>query len=329
MSDRGAVYVLPAVLVLALSFSFSAEAAPRKATFMPMWSTQAQFAGYYVALDKGIYRKYGIDLSIIPGGPDRSPASYLRDGRVDFTVMWLSTGIRERARGLRLVNIGQIVQRSALMLIAKKSSGIRTPEDMNGRRVSIWPGDLSIQPLMFFRKYHLKVKIIPQSFSVNLFLRGGTDVVSAMWYDEYHVILDSGLDPGELTVFAFRNMPGLNFPEDGIYMLRRTYMKDPALAHAFVKASAEGWAYAFAHPRQALAIVLKQMRREHVPANRMQQKWMLEKMKDLITSPGRGIGLLKRRAFERVARALKAQGVIKSVPRFSDFYIRCVRRAEK
>jgi len=66
------------------------------------------------------------------------------------------------------------------------------------------------------RKYDLTVQVVPQSFSVNLFLRDGVDVASAMWYNEYHTILNCGIDPDEPTTFFFHEH-GLNFPENGIY----------------------------------------------------------------------------------------------------------------
>ena len=319
------------VLFLLIFSSVAAAGVPlKKASFMPLWSTQAQFAGYYVALDKGIYKKYGLDLSIISGGPGRQAADSLVNKKVDFTVLWLSTAIQRRAQGLKLVNIGQIVQKSAIMLVAKKSSGIKTSADMNNKKVSLWGGDLAIQPRMFFRKHNLKVKIIPQSSSINLFLRGGTDVASAMWYNEYHTMLNSGLDPDELTTFFFQEQ-GLNFPEDGIYTLEETFMKDPGLSCAFVKASIEGWVYAFAHPEEAVDIVLKYMVRGNIPANRMHQKWMLARMKDLITQQGATdkIGILKQQDYELVASELRKEGMIKSIPGFPSFYRQCAGYVQK
>ncbi|MBF0507181.1 MAG: ABC transporter substrate-binding protein [Nitrospirae bacterium] len=322
--------VLILFLLMYSSIAAAGDQPLRKASFMPLWSTQTQFAGYYVALDKGIYEKYGIDLSIVPGGPERPAADFLMKKKVDFTVLWLSTAIQRRAQGLKLVNIGQIVQKSAIMLVAKKSSGIKTYADLDNKKVSLWEGDLSIQPRMFFRKHNLKVKIIPQSSSINLFLRGGTDVASAMWYNEYHTILNSGLDPDELTTFFFHEH-GLNFPEDGIYTLEETFMKDPGLSCAFVKASVEGWVYAFEHPGEAVDIVLKYMVREKIPANRMHQKWMLERMKDLITEQGATdkIGMLKQQDYELVADELRKEGMIKSIPAFPAFYRQCTGYVQK
>ncbi|MCK9554391.1 ABC transporter substrate-binding protein [bacterium] len=302
----------------------SAETTFQKASFLPQWSPQAQFAGYYVAYEKGIYKKYGLDIAIIQGGPDSQPARMLEDGSVDFVTLWLSSAIRENDRGAEMVNIAQMMQKSALMLIAKKSSGIYKPEDINNRKVSLWGDIFRIQPLEFFRKFDLTVNVIPQSYSVNLFLRDGVDVVSAMWYNEYHTILNSGYDAGELTTFFYYDY-GLNFPEDGVYTDKDYFEKNPQMCRSFVKASLEGWQYAFEHQEEALDIIVKYMEAAHIPANRAHQKWMLERMKDLMTdgNSAKPSGLLSESDYIYVSDCLRESGLIKSVPEFSDFYKDC------
>ncbi len=310
-------------LLLSISLASGENPALKKASFMPHWVPQAQFAGYYVAYEKGIYRKYGLDLVIIEGGPGRSSADYLKNRKTDFSTLWLSTAIQRRSEGMRLVNVGQIVQKSALMLVAKKSRGITSAKDLEGKKVGIWEGDFAIQPRAFFKKNNLHVKIVPQSFSINLFLRDGVDAASAMWYNEYHSIINSGLDPEELTTFFYQDY-GLNFPEDGIYTLEDTFRKDPQMVCAFVKASIEGWMYAFSHPDEAIDIMLRRMIAAGVPANRMHQKWMLERMKDLISPGGRPFAArLKREDYEAVARELRRNGLIRQIPDFGRFYVRC------
>ncbi len=315
-----------ATLLLFLSNVFPSSAAAagtgaalKKATFIPLWSPQAQFAGYYTALDKGIYRRHGIDLTIIPGGPNRHTDRYLAEGKADFALLWLTTAIRDRAAGVGLVNIGQIVQKSSMMLVARKPGGIRTPADMNGRKVGLWGGPFAIPPRAFFKKYHLRVRVIPQSYTVNLFLRGGIDVASAMWYNEYHTILNAGLNPDELTVFHLRDHVQ-NLPEDGLYTLEKTWRKDPSLVEAFRRASLEGWSYAFDHPEEALDIIIRYMRAAKIPANRMHQKWMLERMRDLITPADRATaGRLSRDDYLATARILMGDGVIREIPGFGAF----------
>jgi NitT/TauT family transport system substrate-binding protein len=232
--------------------------------------------------------------------------------------------------GVKVVNIAQIMQRSALMLVAKKASGIRRPEDMNGKKVGLWGPIFQIQPRAFFEKYRLNVKVVRQSYSVNLFLRDGVDVASAMWYNEYHTILNSGLNPDELTTFFFHEH-GLNFPEDGIYTLEETIKRDPGLCQSFVKASIEGWRHAFAHPRETLDLVMNNLKKEHIPATRVHQKWMLERMRDLILpeGPEAPMGSLLEEDYERVARGLKETGMIRSIPPYSAFYRKCSEHDEK
>lgn len=313
------------LLVFTPAWGAAGEQPLKKAAFLPQWVPQAQFAGYYAALEKGIYRKYGIDLTILPGGPGRSPGDFLEQEKVDFGTLWLATGIEMRAKGIPVINIAQLLQQSALMLVAMKSSGIEKPKDMEGRKVGLWGPVFQIQPAAFFRKFKLNVVVVPQSFSVDLFLRGGVAVASAMWYNEYHTILDAGVDPGELTPFFFQDY-GLNYPEDGIYVLEKTFERDPDLCRAFVQATLEGWRYAFDHPDEAVGMILKELEKANIPATRVHQRWMLDRMKDLMVSsenPGIAAGSLLPEDYHRVAYGLKAFGLIETVPPFTEFYRVC------
>ena len=292
----------------------------RPCSLMPLWSPQAQFAGYYVALEKGFYRRHGLDMVILRGGPACPGCEYLKDGRADFAVLWLTTAIRQYGEGLRLVHLGQIIPRSSMMLVARKSGGILEPVNMNGAKVGVWGGDLALPPRAFFNHYGLHVQEVPQSYTVNLFLRGGVEVASAMWYNEYHTLLNTGINPDELTVFPLWEY-GLNFPEDGLYMLETAYRAHPAMAAACVKASLEGWAYAFDHPEEALEIVLGHMRQAKISANRTHQRWMLARMRDLIQPvlAADDGGRLNRDDFARVSAFLLQSGLIKEAPDFNQF----------
>jgi NitT/TauT family transport system substrate-binding protein len=313
-------YGLPLLTVFAVASLVAARPAAKKVTFMPLWTPQAQFAGYYVALDKGMYSRRGIDLELLPAGPGRSPAASLEAGTADFALLWLTTALRHRADGYAVVNVAQIIQTSSLMLVASRASGIRTIADMNGKKVGLWEGDLSIPPRALFAKFHVKVREVPQSRTVNLFLRGGIDVASAMWYNEYHSIIDSGRDPDELSVFFLHDYE-MDFPEDGLYTLEKTLADDPAKVSAFVLASMEGWRYAFAHPDEALDIVIRRMVEAHLPANRVHQRWMLDRMRDLALPGGRedSFGVLKEADYRAVASALLRERLITSHPDYRDF----------
>ena len=114
---RGARFVLALLSGLGLATSGAAQ---EHATFLPHWLPQAQFAGYHVAREKGLYRARGIDVRIEPGGPDNPASQGLKTGRADFVTLWLSTAIQMRARGLPIVHVGQIVRRSSLLLVARR-----------------------------------------------------------------------------------------------------------------------------------------------------------------------------------------------------------------
>ncbi len=293
----------------------------KKMSFVPHWGPHSQFAGYYIARDKGFYKKRGIDLTIITGGPKVSASNMLKNGEVDFASIWLTNAIQLVDRGADIVNIAQLINRSALMLIAKKSSGIKTPEDMNGKKIGLWGGDFSIVPIAFFNKYNISAITVMQGNSINLFFFDGIDVTSAMWYNEYHTIINSGYDPDELNTFFFADY-GLNFPEDGIYCSGELYRTNPEICQQFIAATLEGWNYAFAHPDESAEIMVMHIRDAGLPANKAHQKWMLARMQDLIftSKDTTNFDKLSEQNYEFVCEKLKEVQLITDTPPFDSFY---------
>ncbi len=310
--------------LLCLSGMLNTALAGDKPTILiPQWEPQAQFAGYYVAAEKGFYARNGLNVTILRGGPEQPICRLLKEGQADFATTFLTSALEKRSlEGLPLVNIAQIVQRSSLLLVARKSSGIRSPADLQGKTVSIWP-DFAVQPKALFRKFGVDPRMLPQSASINLFLRGAVDAASAMWYNEYHMLLNSGIEEQDLTVFFYDQFE-LNFPEDGIYCLAATLKQDPDRCRRFVQASIAGWQYAFQHPEEALDIVMQKVTALNRPTNRVHQRWMLRRMQDIIQPPGgRPIGELQEADYLRVARELQAAGQIKTIPDWHEFYENC------
>lgn len=306
------------VLFLALLLPAPA-AALEKATLVLQWLPQAQFAGFFAAKDLGYYEEEGIDMTLLSGGPDILASEYLETGRADFATMFLTTGIQRRET-LPIVNIAQFVQRSALMLIAMKSSDIKTFKDLNGRKVGLWANEFQTQARALFRRYHIDVTVVPQTSSLDLFLRGGVAACSGMWYNEYHTLLTYGLDESDLQPLFF-NDAGLNFPEDGIYCLEKTAAQRSELCRGLVRATIRGWQYAFAHPEETLDLVIQRMRAAKVPASRVHQRWMLKRMEDIMMSDvGTTMGVLRRADFESVAKALVETGFLDHHAAFEDFY---------
>ncbi len=186
---------------------------------------------------------------------------------------------------------------------------------MEGRKVGMWGGDLSIPPNALFARQGIRVHEVPQAHTINLFLRGGIEVASAMWYNEYHTLLSSGVDAGELNVVSLSE-EGLNFPEDGLYALETTVRRDPALVSSFITATFEGWRRAFEKPELAIDSVLRRMREARIPANRVHQQWMLGRMEDLLkpAAPGARVGELRRTDYQAVAESMVRLGLTRGVP---------------
>lgn len=307
---------------LALAFlSVPAANANKKVRLAVQWYPQAQFAGYYMAREKGIYAKYGLDVEILSSNANVSSVDQLVQGKADFCTTFLSTGLEMRASGYSVVNVGQIVQRSALMLVARKDSGIQKLEDLEGARVGMWGEEFQLQPRALFKREGIDVDVVRQSPSFDLFMRGGLDAVSAMWYNEYHTLISYGLNPDEMTTFYFYKL-GFDFPEDGIYCKNSTYEADPDTVRKLVQASADGWEYALAHPEETLNYMIRIMKAERVTANRAHQRWMLARMRDIILpdDSAKPDVVLGKKDFDNVVESMIDAGFIKHAPSYEEFY---------
>jgi len=309
-----------ALTILFICFLLPARA--EEATLLLHWSHQAQFAGYYVAKDKGFYQKRGRDVVIKRGGYDVDALKCMAETNPVFCTTMLFTALGYRDKGFPIVHLAQVVNRANFSLVAWKNRGIVKPEDLQGRRVSFWIGEFEAPYKGFFKRYQLQPVIEPQYFTVNLFLRGCVDACAAMYYNEYHTILQCGINPEELTTFNMWEN-GFDCPEDGIYCTEQTAAAHSALCRDVVAASLEGWVYARDHHDEALDIVMGYVRRGHVPTNRAHMKWMLEKMLDSIF-PGPGdpwqFGILTRERYDRAVMLLREQKLIRGAPAFSEFH---------
>jgi NitT/TauT family transport system substrate-binding protein len=314
-----------AILVLICPVAGQAEATrpPRKATVVLQWVPQSQFAGFYVAQDKGFYLRRGLDVTIRHGGPEMNSIDALADGSAEFATTFLTSALHRRDSGLPLVNIAQIVNRSTAMLVARKGSGIRSIEDLNGRNISIWSGDFGVPFEAVLSSRHITpARRFTQNYSVNLFLKGGVDACAAMHYNEYHMLSQAGLDEEQLVAFPL-SAYGCSVPEDGIYVLERTWKADPAFCRAFAEATMEGWLHARNHPDEALQIVMRRVIPARIPTNRSHMQWMLEKiLPGIIPGPADGwkAGLLSRREYAKAVELMIRQGLIRMAPPYGDFH---------
>ena len=228
------------------------------------WVTQAQFAGYYVALDKGFYTAEDLNVTILPGGPDIAPPQVLAGGGADAMLNWMPSALAAREKGLPVVNIAQPFKSSGLMLTCWKDTGIKSPADFKGKTIGVWFYGNEYPFLSWMSQEGISteggddgVTVLRQGFNVDPLLQRQADCISTMTYNEFGQVLDAGVSEDELITFKYEDQ-GVATLEDGIYALEDN-LQDPAFADKmvrFVRASMKGWKYAEANPAEAANIVL-------------------------------------------------------------------------
>jgi NitT/TauT family transport system substrate-binding protein len=234
-------------------------------TLQLKWVTQGQFAGYYVAQDKGFYEAEGLDVTIKPGGPDIAPPQVIAGGGADVVVDWMPSALASRERGVPLVNIAQPFKSSGMMLTCLKETGITTPEDFRGRTLGVWFFGNEYPFLSWMSQLGIPtdgsdngVTVLKQGFNVDPLLQKQADCISTMTYNEYWQVIDAGIPEEELIVFKYEEQGSATL-EDGLYVLEEN-LEDPAFVDKmarFVRASMKGWEYARENPDEAADIVLE------------------------------------------------------------------------
>ncbi len=250
--------------IFGFALAASSLAAKDEVTLQLKWVTQAQFAGYYVALDKGFYEDENLDVTVNAGGPDIAPPQVLAGGGADVIVEWAPAALASREKGLPLVNIAQPFKSSGMMLTCTKASGISSPQDFPGRTLGVWFFGNEYPFLSWMSQLGIPtdgsdkgVTVLKQGFNVDPILQGQADCISTMTYNEYWQVIDAGIPAEDLITFKYEDN-GVATLEDGLYADQRR-LSDPAFVDKmvrFVRASMRGWKYAEENPDEAAEIVL-------------------------------------------------------------------------
>ena len=280
-------------------------------TLQLKWVTQAQFAGYYVALDKGFYSEEDLNVTIKPGGPDIAPTQVLAGGGADVTVDWMPSALAAREKGLAMVNIAQPFKSSGMMLTCRKDAGIETTADFADKTLGVWFFGNEFPFLSWMSKLGMAtdgsaggVTVLKQGFNVDPILQGQAACVSTMTYNEYWQVIDAGLTPDDLQVFKYEDQ-GVATLEDGLYVLEDN-LKDAAFEDKmvrFVRASMKGWKYAEANPDEAADIVL-----ENDGSGAQTEKHQRRMMREVAKLTAGGNGALNEADYERTVASLLSGG---------------------
>ena len=301
------LFTFLATMVLSTASVVFADGHANKVTIQLKWVTQAQFAGYYVAQDKGFYDEEGLNVTIKPGGPDIAPAQVLAGGGADVMVDWMPSALAAREKGLPLVNIAQPFKSSGMMLTCRKDMGVKTTADLKGKTLGVWFYGNEYPFLSWMSRLGLKtdgssdgVTVLKQGWGVEPLTEGQAACVSTMSYNEYWVVIDAGYSPEELTVFKYQ-AEGAATLEDGLYVHEKN-MSDPVFKDKmvrFVRASMKGWKYAEENPKEAAMIIL-----DNDDAGVQTEKHQVRMMGEIAKLTAGSNGALDPSDYERTVKVL-------------------------
>ncbi|SIT87372.1 ABC transporter substrate-binding protein [Microbacterium sp. RU33B] len=291
-------------------------------TLQLQWLPQAQFAGYYLAQEKGYFEEEGFDeVTIVPSGGDIVPQDALVAGDADFAIAWVPKVLGTlEASGVELTDIAQVYQTSGTLQVSWKDSGITGVGDFEGKKIGSWGfgNEWEIFAAMAADDVDASsVSITTQDFSMNALLDRDVDAAQAMTYNEWAQILevvnpDTGelYQPEDFDVVSYEDTEGAML-QDAVWADTQRLADDPAYADAavrFLKAITKGWLFARDNPEEAAEIVydIASNAEAAFPVGPVHQLWQMNEVNKLIWT-GAEFGLIDQAAWDQtVAGALAA-----------------------
>lgn len=255
-----------------------------KFVFTTAWSSQAEFAGYYVAKEKGFYKDAGLDVVIQSPALTGTVYHRLETNQCDAGIFSMMSAIDIIANGTPLVNILQTSMNSSYLIISRWG---KDPLKEKGKRIAVYMSEPNYLAFILDRKQNTGYEWVYFTGNINLFLSGGVDMMSTVGYSEYLQLKQAGFDMPANSVYRFKDH-GYNIQENGVYVRRDYYETHREQVKRFAEASKKGWEWTASHKEEALDIVMRYVREEHVQTNRVIQRLMLEEILRLQTDPDTG-----------------------------------------
>jgi NitT/TauT family transport system substrate-binding protein len=311
---RGALIGLAAGVAIGTTLFGGADsaAAAEQVSVRLKWVAQAQFAGFYVAKAKGFYAKDGLDMTINPGGPNLNGETLVASGADTFAVAGgIENLLSSRTKGLPLIGIGMMLQRTPSAYVVYNDSGIKSLKDLKGKKVSTFFTGAHNTLFAALSRAGVsadEVTVVPQAVTMAPFIDKQVDMATVMLFNELNVLHEKGIK--NITVFRAEDY-GVSFPSDTVITNEKTIAERPKVVQAFLNASLRGWKYAIEHPDEAVDIVLKAapgLERSH-------QKAMLVEYGKLAAADlaaEKGLAVLDKKKFEAARQVLIERKVIEN-----------------
>lgn len=218
------------------------------------WLHQFQFAGYYIALEKGYYAEQGLNVELIPGGPNAlKPIDDVLNEKVDFAITG-SGVIIDRMEGKPVVALAAIMQTSPIVWITLKSSHIRTPQDLADRRLLIMPPPESAELLTMLAYEGIpksRLNIQDTSYRIEDLIDGKADAYDGYISNEPYFLKQRGIEYNIINPKDY----GINFYSDVLITSEKMVKKNPELVENFKKATLHGWEYALQNIEETVQLI--------------------------------------------------------------------------
>jgi NitT/TauT family transport system substrate-binding protein len=273
------------------------------------WVTQAQFAGYFAAVDQGFYEAQCLDVSIIEGAVDIVPQTVLANGDADFAIAWVPKALASREAGANIVDIAQVFQRSGTLQVSFKDKNITTSADFAGKKVGNWGFGNEFEVFAAMTKNGIdpaSVENVAQQFDMVGLLEGDIDAAEAMTYNEYAQVLEA-INPATGKLYTPEDFNVISYEDEGVGMLQDAIwadgsrLSDPAYtdtAVKFVAASLQGWAYCRDNGDACAELVTA----KNSILGLTHQKWQMNEINKLIWPASDGVGTIDAAAWDRTAK---------------------------
>ncbi|MDD2204791.1 MAG: ABC transporter substrate-binding protein [Bacteroidales bacterium] len=306
-------------LVLSLILTLSFPALAQKIVFSPQWIAQAQFAGYYVAQEKGFYKEAGLDVEIVHPSTSSSVFNKLKTGQSDIVTLQLLDAMIIKDQGLDIVNVMQFFQNSMLVIVAQPQ--YTSLEQLEGKKIGGWKSGFCQLAMCMSNDNNHKIEWVFFNSGISVFTSNAVDAILSMYYNEYFQLINCGKRITKDNCFHLSDYEEYNIPEDGLFCLRDVYESRKSDLKLFAEASKKGWEYARNNPDETLEIVYKIMEKDNIPISKAQQAWMLQKILDAMVDKETNAPSyqLKPEMFKRANDMLLRNGFIKHNIEYQDF----------
>lgn len=228
-------------------------------TLQLKWKHQFQFAGYYVAKEKGFYKNAGLDVTIVEASPDTNVVQEVIVGRAQFGV-GTSELILNRHHGEKVLVLGVIFQHSPLSLITLAESNIDNIHKLLNRKVMIEPSSAELFAYLQQEGFTEKAfKLEPHNFDINDLLAGKIDAISVYETDEPYLLKQQGR-----AYYQFSpRMSAIDFYGDNFFTTDAELKAHPHRVEAFKEATIRGWHYAMQHSDEIVQLIYKNYSQRH------------------------------------------------------------------